>query len=181
MSEPASVHESRKDGDRQNESRASWFSRPWRMALVAVAVVFLASAIGGAATGPNIPTWYAGIQKPWFTPPNYVFGPVWTVLYAMLAFAFWRILRLPADTPGRRTAIKLFVVQISLNALWSVAFFGLRSPELGIAVIAALWLSIVANMISFLRIDRLAGWIFAPYLAWVSFAAALNVAIAALN
>ncbi len=159
----------------------STFPRSLRMALVAIVVVFVASAIGGLATGPNIPTWYATIEKPWFTPPNWVFGPVWTVLYAMLAFAFWRILRLPADTPGRRGALIWFLAQIGLNAAWSVAFFGMRSPELGIAVIAALWLSIVGNMAAFLRLDRLAGWIFVPYLAWVSFAAALNIAIAWLN
>lgn len=151
------------------------------MALVAVVVVAVASAIGGAATTPNIPTWYATLQKPWFTPPNYVFGPVWAVLYAMLAFAFWRILRLPADTAGRARAIGLFAAQISLNALWSVAFFGLRSPELGVGVIALLWLAIVANMVAFMRLDRLAGWIFVPYIAWVSFAAALNTAVAVLN
>jgi len=151
------------------------------MALVAVAVVFVASAIGGAATGPNIPTWYATIEKPWFTPPNYVFGPVWTILYVMLAFAFWRILRLPADTAGRGGAIVWFIVQMALNALWSVAFFGQRSPELGLVVIAGLWLAIVGAMIAFLRLDRLAGSFFIPYIAWVSYAAALNVAIVLLN
>jgi len=163
------------------EAPKSSFPRSVRMALVAIAVVFVASAVGGAATGPNIPTWYAAIEKPWFTPPNWVFGPVWTILYAMLAFAYWRILRLPPDEPGRRGAIAWFIAQITLNALWSVAFFGLRSPELGLVVIAALWVSIVGNMIAFMRLDRLAGWMFPPYLAWVSFAAALNVAIAYMN
>lgn len=165
----------------QDAASKGSMSRSVRMALVAIAVVFVASAIGGAATGPNIPTWYATIQKPWFTPPNYVFGPVWTLLYAMLAFAFWRILRLPAETPGRTGAIGWFLAQISLNALWSVAFFGLRSPELGLIVIAALWASIVGNMVAFMRLDRTAGYMFPPYLAWVTYAAALNVGIAVLN
>ncbi|MDP2354634.1 MAG: TspO/MBR family protein [Beijerinckiaceae bacterium] len=151
------------------------------MAAIAIGVVFVASAIGGSATGPNIPTWYASIQKPWFNPPNYVFGPVWTVLYIMLAFSFWRILRLPSDTPGRARAIGWFVVQISLNALWSVAFFGFQSPEFGLGVIAALLVVIVGNMIVFLRLDRIAGWMFAPYLAWVAFASVLNLAIVQLN
>lgn len=151
------------------------------MAAAAILVVFVASAIGGAATGPNIATWYAGIEKPWFTPPNYVFGPVWTILYAMLAFAFWRILRLPAGEPARGGAVGWFLAQISLNALWSVVFFGFQAPKLALLVIAALWLSILGNMIAFMRLDRLAGWIFAPYIAWVSFAAALNVAIALMN
>ena len=158
-----------------------FLSRSVRMAMLAVGVVFVASAIGGAATGPNIPTWYATIQKPSFNPPNYVFGPVWTILYAMLAFSFWRILRLPAQTPGRSGAIALFVAQISLNALWSVAFFGFRSPESGLVVIVALLLAIVANMVVFMRLDRIAGWMFPPYLAWVAFASALNIAIVQLN
>lgn len=156
-------------------------SRSVGMALLAVGVVFAASAIGGAATGPNIPTWYASIQKPWFNPPNYVFGPVWTILYAMLAFSFWRILQLPAETPGRSVAIALFVAQISLNALWSVAFFGFNSPVAGLVVIIALVLAIVANMVAFIRLDRVAGWMFPPYLAWVAFASALNLAIVQLN
>lgn len=157
--------------------------RPFRRgvwnALIAVAVVVGASAIGGMATGPSIPTWYAGIAKPWFTPPNWVFGPVWTVLYAMLAYAFWRVLQGASAERGR--AILLFLVQIGLNALWSVVFFGLRAPDAAQIVVALLWASIAFNMWAFLRIDRLAGWLFAPYLAWVSFAAVLNVAIAALN
>lgn len=161
--------------------RKSFLSRPVRMALVAAGVVFVASAIGGAATGPNIPTWYAFIQKPWFNPPNYVFGPAWTVLYAMLGYSFWRILRLPAETPGRTGAIALFLAQISLNALWSVAFFGFRSPEAGMIVIVALLLSIAANMVVFMRMDRIAGLMFPPYLAWVAFASALNLAIMQLN
>ena len=151
------------------------------MAAIAIGVVVAASAIGGSATGPNIPTWYASIQKPWFNPPNYVFGPVWTILYLMLAFSFWRILRLPADTPGRGRAIGWFVVQISLNALWSVAFFGFHSPEFGLGVIAALLIAIVGNMIAFMRLDRIAGWMFPPYLAWVAFASVLNLAIVQLN
>jgi benzodiazapine receptor len=167
--------------DTREPAEKSYLSRSARMALVAGGVVFAASALGGAATGPNIPTWYATIEKPWFTPPNYVFGPVWTVLYAMLAFAFWRILRLPAETPGRTGAIRWFVAQICLNALWSVVFFGMRSPELGVVVIAGLWASIVGNMIAFMSLDRTAGAMFPPYLAWVTFAAALNVAIALLN
>lgn len=151
------------------------------MALIAAAVVLLASAIGGAATGPNIASWYDLLAKPWFTPPDAVFGPVWTALYAMLAFAFWRVLRLDPATPGRGRAIGWFVVQISLNALWSVVFFGLHSPALALGVIVLLWLAIVGNMVAFMRLDRLAGWMFAPYLAWVSFAAALNAGVATMN
>jgi tryptophan-rich sensory protein len=150
-------------------------------AAIAICVVFTASFIGNAATMPNIPTWYAEIQKPWFTPPNWLFGPVWTLLFTALIVAFYRILRLDPQTPGRRRAIIIFVVQIGLNALWSIAFFGMRSPAFGLVVIVFLWLSIVANMIVFRRLDKLSSWPFPPYLAWVTFAGALNLAIFLMN
>ena len=150
-------------------------------AAIAICVVFAASFIGNAATMPNIPTWYAEIQKPWFTPPNWLFGPVWTLLFTALIVAFYRILRVDPQTPGRRRAIIIFVVQIAFNALWSIAFFGMRSPGLGLVVIVFLWSSIVANMIAFRRLDRLSSWAFPPYLAWVSFAGALNLAIYMMN
>ena len=148
---------------------------------MAIGVVFAASFIGNAATMPNIPTWYAEIQKPWFTPPNWLFGPVWTLLFTALIVAFYRILRLDPQTPGRGRAVIIFVVQITCNALWSIAFFGMRSPGLGLVVIVFLWSSIVANMIAFRRLDRLSSWAFPPYLAWVSFAGALNLAIFMMN
>jgi tryptophan-rich sensory protein len=150
-------------------------------AAMAVGVVFAASFIGNAATMPNIPTWYAEIQKPWFTPPNWLFGPVWTLLFTGLIVAFYRILRLDPLTPGRGRAIIIFIAQIACNALWSIAFFGMRSPGLGLVVIVFLWSSIVANMIAFRRLDRLSSWIFPPYLAWVTFAGALNLAIFMMN
>ena len=150
-------------------------------AAIAICVVFAASFIGNAATMPNIPTWYADIQKPWFTPPNWLFGPVWTLLFTGLIVSFYRILRLDPQTPGRRRAIIIFIVQIAFNALWSITFFGLRSPGLGLVVIVFLWSSIVANMIAFRRLDRLSFWAFPPYLAWVTFAGALNLAIYLIN
>ena len=151
------------------------------LALLAIAPVVAASLVGQAATIPNISTWYAGLVKPSFNPPNWIFGPVWTTLYVMMAYAFWRVLRLPSETPGRGGAIVLFLVQIALDAAWSWAFFGFHSPLAGVIVIAALWLAIVATMVAFWRLDRLAGWLFVPYIAWVSFAAVLNVAILRLN
>ena len=150
-------------------------------AAIAICVVFAASFIGNAATMPNIPTWYAEIQKPWFTPPNWLFGPVWTLLFTGLIVAFYRILRMDPQTPGRGRAIIIFVVQIAFNALWSIAFFGMRSPGLGLVVIVFLWSSIAVNMIAFRRLNKLSSWIFPPYLAWVTFAGALNLAIFMLN
>lgn len=153
---------------------------PFKAALVALACVAGAAAIGNAATMPNIPTWYAGLAKPSFNPPNWVFAPVWTALYAMMALAFYRVLRLPAS-PERRSAIIAFVGQMALNALWSVAFFGLHSPAVGFLVIFGLWSLIVVAMLRFLALDRVAGWLLAPYLLWVSFAAILNAAVWRLN
>jgi benzodiazapine receptor len=152
-----------------------------KSALLALAVVFSAALIGNIATFPNIPGWYAGLEKPGFTPPNWLFGPVWTMLYIIMAFAFWRILEAPSRSPGKSTAVTWFLIQMALNAAWSVAFFGLHSPGLGLIVIGGMILAIVMTMLSFARLDRLAALILLPYLAWVCFASALNAAIFILN
>jgi benzodiazapine receptor len=154
---------------------------PWLVSLpLAVAPVVAASVIGSLATLPNIPGWYASIVKPWFTPPNWIFGPVWTVLYAMMAYAMLRILRRPAQE-RRIWPIVVFMLQVTLNAAWSVAFFGGRSPLLGMIVIVPLCLSVAWNLALFRRRDRISGALLAPYLAWVTFAGALNFAIWRLN
>jgi tryptophan-rich sensory protein len=144
-----------------------------------LAVVAAVALVGSVATLPKIPTWYAGLAKPSFTPPNWVFGPAWTVLYVTMAVAVWRIGRL-AD-PARRKAVTLFVVQLVLNAIWSPVFFGLEAPKFGLAVIVALLIVLAATFASFWRIDRLAGMLLAPYFVWVCYATALNDAIVALN
>ena len=150
-------------------------------ALAAIGCVIAAGAIANAATLPNIPTWHAGLNKPWFNPPNGVFAPVWSVLYAAMAFAFYRILRSAPAMPGRTQAIGLFMAQLAFNAGWSVVFFGLHSLAGGFAVIIVLIALVAATMAAFFRIDAIAGWCFAPYLAWVCFAAVLNAAFWRLN
>lgn len=127
-------------------------------------------------TRPALETWYGGLAKPAWTPPDWVFGPVWTLLYAMMAVAAWLVWR-RAGWDGARAALVLYFVQLGLNFLWSPLFFGLRSPGLGLVDIAALVCVLAATVIAFLRVDRLAGWLMAPYLAWVGYAAALNAAI----
>ncbi|ODN72566.1 TspO/MBR family protein [Methylobrevis pamukkalensis] len=144
-------------------------------------LVALAGAIGSAATLPAIPGWYAGLEKPFFTPPNWVFGPAWTALYVLMAIALWRVVRTPAETPGRSRAIGLFLVQLVLNAGWSVAFFGLQAPWAGVAVIALLIAALLATIRVFRRLDRVAALLLLPYLAWVAFAALLNISVAVLN
>ncbi len=149
--------------------------------LFAVVPVVAAGVIGNLATLPNIPTWYAGLIKPTFNPPNAVFGPVWTTLYVMMAVAFWRILRLSPRVTGRASAIGWFLTQMLLNALWSVAFFGLHAPLYGLVVIALLIACLFTTLTLFWRIDTLAGILLIPYLAWVLFASVLNAAIWQLN
>ena len=152
-----------------------------RLAL-AVALPCVALVLGNLATMPNIPTWYTNLNKPWFTPPGAVFGPVWTLLYASMAWAFWRVLRLkPEHSPQRRQAIVAFCVQMALNAGWSWAFFAARSPGLGLCVIGALMVAITVTILLFWRLDKPAGLILIPYWLWVAFASVLNAAIWRLN
>lgn len=148
--------------------------------VVSLAICFAAAALGSWLTLPSIPTWYAGLTKPFFSPPNWVFGPVWTLLYAMMAIAFWRVWTLGRGT-ALQVAVLAFAVQLALNVAWSGAFFALHMPWLALIDIVALLLAIIATMGAFSRIDGLASWLLVPYLAWVSFATALNAAIWWLN
>lgn len=148
--------------------------------LAAVAPVAAAAIIGNIATLPSITPWYESLVKPPFNPPNSLFGPIWTVLYILMAWAFFRILGSHQDA-ARRQAILLFLVQITLNAAWSVAFFGFHSPAVGLVVILALVMSIAATIHAFLAVDRIAGGTLVPYLGWVVFAMLLNASIWWLN
>ena len=149
--------------------------------LVSVLPVVLVAVSASLVTQPNIPSWYAGLQKPGFTPPNWAFPVAWTLLYALMAYALWRILSLPKDRPGRSAAIVAFFVQLALNGLWSFAFFGARSPLAGLVVIAALIVAIAAAIHAFWRLDRTAALLLVPYLAWVAYAALLNGTIWRMN
>jgi benzodiazapine receptor len=143
--------------------------------------VFLAAAVGGSATSRSVSGWYEKLAKPGFNPPDWLFGPAWTVLYLLMALAAFLVWNRGFSAPGVRLALALFLVQLVLNALWSVFFFGMRSPRLGLADIIPLWLAILATTVLFFRVSRAAGWLLVPYLAWVGFAAALNIAILRLN
>ncbi len=148
---------------------------------LAAAPVVAAAVIGNLATIPNIAPWYAGLVKPSFNPPNWVFGPAWTTLYMLMTVAFWRVLRTAPGAPGRTGAIGWFLAQMVLNAAWSVAFFGAHSPLGGLLVIGPLLIAIAATIRSFAGLDRPAALLLAPYIAWVSFATVLNVAVWRLN
>lgn len=144
-----------------------------------LAASFAVSALGGLATASSVETWYQTLAKPSFNPPNWVFAPVWTTLYIMIAAAGWRVWRKIGFSDRR--AFAAYGAQLALNLLWSVLFFGLRQPGAAFAELIVLWLSIAATLALFWRHDRIAGLLFVPYLAWVSFAGVLNGAIWVLN
>jgi len=149
--------------------------------LASFAVVLAAGGIGSFATMRAIPTWYQGLTKPPFNPPGWLFGPAWTVLYLMMAVAAWLVWKQGWGAPGVKLALGVFLVQLVLNALWSVFFFGLRSPLAGLVDIVVLWLAILGTIVLFFRVSIPAGILLLPYIAWVSFAAVLNAAILRLN
>ena len=147
---------------------------------VFLALSFAASAIGGLFTYPAIPGWYQSLEKPSWTPPDAVFGPVWTVLYILMAVAAWLVWKRSGWT-AQRAPLTLWGVQLVLNSLWSIFFFGMRNPALGLMEIIVLWLAILATLIAFWKVSPLAGGLMLPYLAWVTYASALNYSIFRLN
>lgn len=151
-----------------------------RAALIAVTLVFFDSLLGQLATIPNLEPWYADLQKPGFTPPNGLFGPVWTLLYALMALAFWRILIAPPSR-GRSIALTLFLAQLALNAIWSFAFFVAQSPLLGLIDILPQAALVLAATVAFWRLDRLASLCLVPLALWVGYASLLNFYIWRLN
>lgn len=134
--------------------------------------------LGGQVTAPNIPTWYVFLTKPSFNPPNWVFMPAWTTLYVLMAAAAWRVWR---QTGWRSSALALWLGQLALNFAWSFLFFGAHALALAFFELAVMWLAILATLITFWRIERLAGALLLPYLAWVSFAGVLNFWVWRLN
>jgi translocator protein len=141
---------------------------------------FSAAAIGGYATAESVRTWYPLLNKPAWNPPAWVFGPAWTLLYTLMSIAAWRVWR-QQDQPGANKALGLFFAQLGLNALWSVLFFGLQQPGLALVEIVLLWSALAIIQRDFWRLDHIAGILWIPYLAWVSFATTLNTAIWWLN
>ncbi|MCX8126877.1 MAG: tryptophan-rich sensory protein [Dehalococcoidia bacterium] len=149
--------------------------------VVSIIVCQCAGLIGSIATSGSVSTWYPTLQKPTFTPPNWLFAPAWTTLYLLMAIAAFLVWRIGLDNAGTRKALIVFLVQLVLNALWSFAFFGLRSPLYGLIVIIALWLAILFTILKFFPISKVAGILMLPYILWVSFAAVLNISILMLN
>jgi benzodiazapine receptor len=140
-----------------------------------------AGGIGAIFTTPAIPTWYAGLKKPAFTPPNSVFGPIWITLYLLMGIAVFLVWREGLGQEGATIAFIVFWVQLVLNILWSVVFFGLRSLLGGMVMILLLWIVILVNIIMFFGVSPIAGGLLIPYIIWVSIAANLNTQVWKLN
>ena len=148
--------------------------------LVFLVVCFAVSGLGGLITAQSVGTWYQELAKPAFNPPDWVFAPVWTTLYLLMAVSAWRVWRLAGWRDGR-VALTAFYLQLALNLGWSATFFGLRMPGAALVVVLLLLAAIAVTLRLFWRADRTAGLLLAPLLAWVGFATVLNVAIWRLN
>ena len=148
--------------------------------IVSIAVPLLAGFGSTVWTINSIPTWYASLNKPWFSPPNVVFAPVWTTLYILMGVALFLIWRSPRNRT-RDTGIALFAAQLVVNVIWTFAFFGLQNTLFGVLTIVPLWILIAVMIYQFYKVDKWASYLLVPYLAWVSVATALNASVYLLN
>ncbi len=149
--------------------------------IFAIIISELAGIVGSLLTFSSIPTWYVTVVKPSFSPPNWIFGPVWTTLYALMGVALFLVWQKGFARKDVKVAIALFSIQLMLNACWSIIFFGNHNIGGAFLEIIFLWIAIVATIISFFKISRPAGYLLLPYIAWVSFAAFLNYTLWTLN
>ena len=157
-----------------------WLQR-WPGAVLAVLLCEGVGILAAIATQSSVTMWYPTLAKPVFTPPGWVFGPVWTLLYALMGIAVWLVGRRGWTTLGVQSAVGLFVLQLGLNGLWSFAFFGIQSASGGLIVIVLLWIVIAVTTARFFQLQRTAGWLMVPYLLWVTYATVLNGAIWWMN
>ena len=148
--------------------------------IVITGICFAVAGIGSWFMPSALSGWFITLNKPSWNPPNWVFGPVWSVLYLFMAIAAWLVWR-QLGWPGAAVPLALFVVQLLLNGAWTGLFFGLHKPWVAFAEIILLWCAILATLSSFWRVSPLAGWMLVPYLVWVTFAAALNLTLARMN
>lgn len=154
-------------------------SNPFKF-VVSLGLCFFVAFLGGMATAPAVSSWYQTINKPVWNPPSWIFGPVWTVLYLLMAISFFLIWK-KGVTKKTKKPLTLFLVQLILNLIWSFIFFGIGNFWLAYAELIVLWVFILATIQSFWKISSTAGWLLIPYILWVSFAGVLNLTIALLN
>lgn len=152
----------------------------WRL-IISIVVCQLAGVIGSIFTTPAIPGWYASLKKPAFSPPNWLFGPVWITLFLLMGISLFIVWRKGVDTPYVRSGLIVFGIQLVFNVLWSIAFFGMRSPFAGLLIIVILWIAILLTIIQFSKVSELAAALLIPYIVWVSFATILNISLYLLN
>lgn len=148
--------------------------------VASIIICQVAGLIGSFFTAHSIPMWYATLRKPFFTPPNWVFSPVWISLFIVMGISLFIVWR-RRDSPQFKSALIFFFVQLILSILWSAAFFGLRSPFLGLIDIVLLWIAILLTIQNFFKVSKMAGLLLLPYLLWISFAALLNFFLWVLN
>lgn len=141
----------------------------------------MAGAIGSVFTMASVSSWYMFLLKPELSPPSWVFGPVWTLLYILMGIALFLVWRKGTNAPGVKAGVTVFLIQLVLNALWSFLFFGARELQFAFMEIVLLWLLIITTMVAFYRVSRTATWLLLPYLLWVTFAGYLNYMILVLN
>lgn len=149
--------------------------------VISVALPLALGGLSGYATARGVSNWYPTLVKPSFNPPAWLFGPVWTVLYIMMGVAAFLVWRRGLDVDGVRIALTIFVVQLALNGIWSILFFGMQEPGWALAEIILLWIAIGTTILLFWRVAPAAGALLLPYLAWVSFATVLNASLWWLN
>jgi len=145
-----------------------------------ILVSLSAGGIGSFFTASSIPTWYSTLNKPFFNPPNWIFAPVWTTLYILMGVSLYLVL-VAKTKKDKRVPITIFATQLVLNTLWSIIFFGLKSPLIALIEIIFLWITILFTIKQFNQISPISSYLLYPYLAWVSFASLLNLAIFLLN
>ena len=148
---------------------------------VSIIACLLAGFIGGIFTSSSVSTWYETLNKPSFSPPNWVFGPVWTLLYILMGISFYIVWLKSFKEKEVKKAAAIFAVQLLLNMLWSILFFGLKSPLAAFIEVVLLWLAICLTILQFSKISKPAAYLLVPYILWVSFASVLNLAIVLLN
>lgn len=149
--------------------------------ILSIVICQAAGLIGTIFTMDSIPTWYAALNKPSFNPPNWLFGPVWTLLYLMMGISLFIVWKEDLKNKVVKSAFIIFMIQLFLNTIWSIVFFGMHSTAGGLIIIALLWIMILITILKFMKISRVAGILLIPYLLWVSFATLLNFSIFKLN
>jgi benzodiazapine receptor len=153
----------------------------YKRLIISLALPQLAGAAGSLFTAPSIPIWYAALEKPSFSPPNWIFAPVWIILFLLMGISLYLVWSKGLENRKVKTAVLIFSGQLGLNIIWSLLFFGLQSPFYAFIEIIILWLAILLTIISFYKISKIAAYLLLPYILWVSFAGFLNYFIWRLN